>query len=251
MISIKAQIGMNVKIGESVTIEDDVIIGNNVTIGSCAFIGNGARISDKVKIFHGAIVSAEPQDLKYKNEPTLCEIGKNTIVRECASIHRGTTYRKKTTVGANCLVMSYAHIAHDCIVGNNVIMANCAAVAGHTEVGDWVILGGLVGIVQFLRISKHSFVTAGTLITKEVPPFVIAHGTQSARFNGVNIIGLKRRGFSNERIEKIKNAYGLIFKSVYNISDAVKKLKDETELNEDITDIISFIETSKKGIIKG
>jgi UDP-N-acetylglucosamine acyltransferase len=251
MISKKAEIGKNVNIGENATIEDDVIIGDNVTIGSCAFIGNGARISEGVKIFHGAIVSAAPQDLKYKNEPTLCEIGKNTIVRECASVHRGTTYRRKTTVGENCLIMSYAHVAHDCIVGDNVIMANVASLAGHTELGDWVIIGGLAGIVQFLRVSKHSFITAGTILTKEVPPFIIAHGAENARFYGLNIVGLKRRGFDNERIRKISEVYDLIFKSEYNVSDAVKKIKNEIEFNDDVCEIINFIETSKKGIIKG
>lgn len=251
MISKKAQIGKNVTIGESATIEDDVIIEDNVTIGSCAFVGNGARISEGAKIFHGAIVSAAPQDLKYKNEPTLCEIGKNTIVRECASVHRGTTYRNKTVVGENCLIMSYAHVAHDCIVGDNVIMANVASLAGHVEVDDWVILGGMVGIVQFLKVGKHSFITVGTIITKDIPPFIIAHGADDVRFYGINIVGLKRRGFNSERIRKINEVYELIFKSEYNVSDAVKKIKNEIEFNDDVKDIINFIETSKKGIIKG
>jgi UDP-N-acetylglucosamine acyltransferase len=251
MISKKAQIGKNVIIGESVTIEDDVIIGDNVTVGSCAFIGNGARISEGVKIFHGAIVSAAPQDLKYKNEPTICEIGENTIIRECASVHRGTTNRKKTVVGGNCLIMSYAHIAHDCLIGNNVIMANCASLAGHVSISDWVIIGGLAGIVQFLRAGKHSFVTAGTLVTKEIPPFIIAHGTQDVRFMGLNVVGLKRRGFENDRIRKIKDVYELIFNSQYNVSDAIKKIKNEIESDDDVTEIINFIETSKNGIIKG
>lgn len=251
MISKKAQIGENVNIGENATIEDDVIIGDNVSIGSCTFIGNGARISEGVKIFHGAIVSSAPQDLKYKNEPTTCHIGKNSVIRECATVSRGTTYSNNTGAGENCLLMAYSHIAHDCIVGDNVIFANCAALGGHVEVGDYVIFGGLVGVKQFTKIGKHSFITAGSLLTKDTPPFVIASGHIEVRYYGLNVVGLKRRGFSSDRIRKIKDVYEIIFNSQYNVSDAIKKIKNEIESGEDVNEIINFIEKSKNGIIKG
>jgi len=250
MISKKAQIGVGCKIGEGAIINDDVIIGNNVTIGSYALIDNGARISDDVVIHHGAVLSSPPQDLKYKNEPTELYVGKGTIVREYATLNRGTAQRYKTVIGENCLFMAYSHAAHDNIIGNNVIAANCVSIAGHCEISDWVIIGGLAGIKQFVKIGAHSLITSSLILVKDVPPFIIAGG-KNVKYQGLNVIGLRRRGFTTERINKIKSVYDILYHSGLNVSDALKKIKDEFESEGDVKEIITFIENSKYGIIKG
>lgn len=251
MISKKAQIGINVKFGESVTIEDDVIIGNNVEIGSCVFIGNGARINDGVKIFHGACVSGIPQDLKFKGEFSTTEIGRNTVIREFATIHRGTAWSYKTIIGENCLLMAYSHTAHDCELGKNVILANACNLAGHIKIDDYAILGGLSAVVQFNNIGKHVMVAGGVVIRKDIPPFILVSHPEDVRYSGINIVGLKRRGFSVERIRKIRDIYKIIFESKYNVGDALKKVKDEFSPDEDLNEIVNFIESSKNGIVKG
>ncbi|HPS64260.1 MAG TPA: acyl-ACP--UDP-N-acetylglucosamine O-acyltransferase [Ignavibacteria bacterium] len=250
MISKKAQIGTNCKFGEGAVINDDVIIGNNVTIGAHCLIDNGARISDDVQIHHGAIISSPPQDLKFKGEETQLYIGKGTVVREYATLNRGTAASGKTVIGENCLFMAYSHAAHDTRIGNNVVMANCASAAGHVEIGNWVIVGGLSGIKQFTKIGDHALITGVVLIVKDIPPFIIAGGTDM-KYHGLNVIGLHRRGFSQERINKIKSVYDVIYNASLNFSDAVKKIKDEIEPDEDVNYILNFIEHSKYGIIKG
>ncbi len=249
MISKKAKIGSNVTIEEYAIIRDDVEIGNNVVIGSCVKIDNGARIADDVKIHHGAVVSTIPQDLKFKNEYTLLKIGKGTVVREFASLNRSTGVRPETVIGENCFIMANAHVAHDCIVGNNVIMANSCALGGHVEIGDFVILGGLSGVHQFSKIGAHAMVSALSYVNKDVPPFIVA-GKKPLQYEGLNIIGLKRRGFTSERIEKIKSVYDVIYRSQYNVSDALKKIKDSFETDDDVNLIVDFIESSSRGIIK-
>lgn len=248
MISKKAQIGKNVTIGDYTVIKDDVVIGDNVVIGSCVLIDNGSRISEGVSVHHGAIVASPPQDLKYANEKTYCYVGKNTIVRESSTIARGTTVTGRAIVGENCLFMNYTHVAHDCEIGNNVIFSNNTSVGGHVFVGDWAILGGFTGVHQFCKIGKHVMLGAGCLLTKDIPPFVLAGG-KTPTYHGLNVIGLKRRGFTNERIEIIKKAYETIYRSGLNVSDGIKKIKDSFELNEDLKDIIFFVENSSRGII--
>lgn len=249
MISKKAKIGKNTIIEEYAIIRDDVEIGDNVVIGSCSRIDNGARIADDVKIHHGAAVSTVPQDLKFKDEYTFLRIGKGTIIREFATLNRSTGVIPETIIGENCLVMAYAHIAHDCIVGNNVILANSVELGGHVEIGDFVVLGGISGVHQFSKIGSHAMISALTYVNKDVPPFVLA-GKKPIQYEGLNVIGLKRRGFTSERIEKIKSVYDVIYRSKYNVSDALKKIKDNFDIDEDVNLIISFIETSNRGIIK-
>jgi len=249
VISKKAKIGNNVKIEEYAIIRDDVEIGNNVVIGSCSKIDNGARISDDVKIHHGAVVSTIPQDLKFKDEYTLLKVGKGTVIREFATLNRSTGVRPETKIGENCLIMAYAHVAHDCIVGNNVIMANSAELGGHVEIGDFVVLGGIVGVHQFSKIGAHAMISALSYVNKDVPPFIVA-GKKPIQYEGLNVVGLKRRGFTSERIEKIKSVYDIIYRSKYNVSDALKKIKDSIEPDEDVNLIVNFIETSNRGIIR-
>jgi UDP-N-acetylglucosamine acyltransferase len=248
-VSNKAKIGNNVIIGDFAVIKDDVEIGNNVEIGSGVLIDNGARISDNVKIHHGAIISTPPQDLNYDGKPTTTEIGENTIIREYASVNRGS-HSEKTSVGKNCYLMEYTHIAHDCRIGENVIMANLATLGGHVEVGDYVSFGGLSYVHQFCKIGKHAFIGGGSGFSKDIPPYIII-GNIPPRYAGLNNIGLRRRGFTSENLKAIKEAYDIIYSSGYNVSDAVKKIKQEHVLTEEINEIISFIEQSKRGIIKG
>lgn len=249
-ISKKAKIGNNVIVGDYTVIKDDVEIGNNVEIGSCVLIDNGARISDSVKIHHGAAISTIPQDLKFKGEQSVLVIGENTIVREYATLNRGTEASGKTVVGKNCLIMAYSHIAHDCIVGNNVIAANCTTLGGHVIIENWVVIGGLVGIHQFVRIGQHTMIAFLGRIVKDIPPYITA-GREPVKFEGLNLTGLRRRGFTSEQIQGIETAYSIIYKSGLNVSEALAKIKSEVIITGEIREIISFIESSTRGIIKG
>ena len=247
-VSNKAKIGTNVTIGDFTVIKDDVIIGNNVTIGSNVIIDDGARISDNVKLHHGAVISTIPQDLKFGGEVTTLEIGENTVVREYATLNRGTKANGKTVVGKNCLLMAYSHVAHDCVVGDNAIIANSGNLGGHVEVGDWAIVGGLVAVHQFVKIGAHTLLAGFTKAVKDVPPYIIA-GSNPMKYEGVNVIGLKRRGFTQEQIDSIKEFYRLLYKSGLNISDAVKEIKYVQPQSKETDLIIEFISKSTRGIL--
>ncbi|MFA5010850.1 MAG: acyl-ACP--UDP-N-acetylglucosamine O-acyltransferase [Ignavibacteria bacterium] len=247
-VSNKAQIGKNVTIGDFTVIKDDVVIGNNVTIGSNVIIDDGARISDSVKFHHGAVISTIPQDLKFGGEVTTLEIGENTVVREYATLNRGTKASGRTIVGKNCLLMAYSHVAHDCKIGDNVIIANSGNLGGHVEVGDWGIVGGLVAIHQFVKIGAHALLAGFTKAVKDVPPYIIA-GSNPMKYEGVNVIGLKRRGFTQEQIDSIKEFYRLLYKSGLNISNAVKEIKSSQPQTKETDLIIDFISKSTRGIL--
>ncbi|MBM4157543.1 MAG: acyl-ACP--UDP-N-acetylglucosamine O-acyltransferase [Ignavibacteria bacterium] len=249
-VSKKARIGTNVIIGEYTVIKDDVIIGNDVKIGSNVLIDNGARISNNVIIHHGAVISTPPQDLKFEGEITTFEIGENTVIREYATLNRGTKHSYMTVVGKNCFLMAYSHIAHDCKIGDNVIIANAVNMGGHVIIDDWAIIGGIVAIHQFCRIGKHAIIGGGFRAVKDVPPFILA-GNVPLKYEGLNFVGLKRRGYTNEQIENIRNVYNIIYKSKYNVSDAIKKIKNEIEQTPEIKTITDFIEASSRGIIRG
>jgi len=248
-VSKKAQIGKNVIIGDYTVIKDDVIIGDNVEIGSNIIIDNGARIGSNVKLHHGAVVSTIPQDLKFKGEVTTLEIGDGTVVREYATLNRGTSYSNKTVIGKNCLIMAYVHVAHDCVLGDNVIMANSVNLGGHVQIGDWVVVGGMSGIHQFTKIGKHTIIATNSRVVKDVPPYITA-GNTPLKYEGLNLIGLRRRGFTNVRINKIDAAYSTIYRSGLNISKAVEELKKEKNFTEEVKEIINFIESSERGIIQ-
>mgnify|MGYP001239199081 CR=1 FL=1 len=247
-VSNKAKIGTNVTIGDFTVIKDDVVIGNNVKIGSNVLIDDGARISDNVTLHHGAVVSSIPQDLKFKGEITTLEIGESTVVREYATLNRGTEANGKTVVGKNCLLMAYSHVAHDCTVGDNVIIANCGTLGGHVEIDDWAIVGGLVAVHQFVKIGAHTLLAGFTKAVKDIPPYIIA-GSNPMKFEGVNIIGLKRRGFTQEQIDSIKEFYKLLYKSGLNISDAVKQITASIAGTEETDVILDFISRSTRGIL--
>lgn len=246
----EAKIADNVVIEPFVTIYKDVEIGEGTWIGSNVTIMDGARIGKNCKIFPGAVISGPPQDLKYKGERTETIIGDNTIIRECVTINRGTTDKWKTVVGSNCLLMAYVHIAHDCQIGNNVIMANSVQMAGHIEVEDHVTIGGLAAVQQFLRIGKHSFVSGGSLVRKDVPPFVKA-GREPVGYIGVNSIGLRRRGFSSEQVQLIQDTYRVLFISGMSNSKALDYIEAHIPASEERDEIVTFVRDSRRGIMKG
>jgi len=245
-----AKIGQNVTIEPFAYIAGDVEIGDGSWIGPHATIMDGARIGKNCRIFPGAVISAIPQDLKFEGENTTAEIGDNTTIRECVTINRGTKDRNKTAVGNNCLLMAYVHIAHDALVGNNVILANTANIAGHVTIEDFVILEGVVAVQQFVRIGAHSFIAGGSLVRKNVPPFVKA-AREPLTYAGINAIGLRRRGFEQETITQIEDIYRQIFVHSKNVSRSIeeveKNFKDSPEKNQ----IIDFIRESDKGVIRG
>jgi UDP-N-acetylglucosamine acyltransferase len=249
-ISKKAKIGTNVIINDTAIIEDDVEIGNNVEIGPNVLVANGARISDNVKIHYGAIISTTPQDLKFGGEETTLEIGEGTIVREYATLNRATNHSKRTIIGKNCFLMAYVHVAHDCRLGDNVILANSVQMGGHVMIGNWAIVGGLVAIHQFTHVGQHSIIGGGFRAAKDVPPYIVA-ANEPLRYEGINLVGLRRRSFTNEQIQTIKNVYHKIYNSGLNVSDAVKSINDSFEITEEVQNILNFIKSSDRGILRG
>jgi UDP-N-acetylglucosamine acyltransferase len=256
MISPHAYIDKNAKIGKGVIASPFAVIYGNVEIGEGTWIGphatimEGARIGKNCKIFPGAVIAAIPQDLKFSGEESVVEIGDNTTIREFVTINRGTRDRMKTVVGSNCLLMAYVHVAHDCIIGDNVILVNNVTLAGHITIENFAILEGLVAVQQFIHIGTHSFVTGGCLVRKNIPPFVKA-AREPLAFIGVNSVGLKRRGFSNEVILQIEDIYRIIYLKGYNVSNALALVEEEVPESPEKEIIIGFIRNSKDGIIRG
>ena len=246
----KAKIGKNVKIEPFATIYEDVEIGDNCWIASNAVIMNGARIGNNCKIFPGAVVSAESQDLKYKGEYAVTEIGENTTIREYVTIHKGTSDKKTTKVGSNCLLMSYVHVAHDCIVGDNVVIANLVQLAGHVIIGDWVIIEGTAAIQQFVQIGQHAFIAGGSLVRKNVPPYVKA-AREPLSYIGVNTIGLRRRGFNDQQIINFEDIYRVIYVQNSNMTTALRVADLEIPISDEKEVILDFISNSTKGIMRG
>lgn len=244
-----AKVAQNVVIEPFVTIQNDVEIGEGTWIGPNVTIFSGARIGKNCKIYPGAVIAAEPQDLKFKGEYTTVEIGDNTVIRECVTINRGTTDKNKTVVGSNCLIMAYVHIAHDCMVGNFVILANGVQLAGHIILGDYVFVGGTSAVHQFVNIGSHAMVAGGSLVRKDVPPFVKA-AREPLSYAGVNSIGLRRRGFTSDKIEEIQDIYRILYLSGLNNTSAIDKVELEYAATAERDEIINFIRNSERGIIK-
>lgn len=246
----EAKIGPNVTIEPFTTIHKNVEIGEGTWIGSNVAIMEGARIGKNCKIFPSAVISGAPQDLKYKGEDTLTIIGDNCTIRECVTINRGTIDRKKTEIGSNCLIMAYSHIAHDCVVGNYCIFANNTTLAGHITIGDNVVLGGLTAVQQFVRIGSHSFVTGGSLVRKDVPPYIKA-AREPISYAGVNSVGLKRRGYDTQKINHILDIYRILFVRGYNVSKALDIIEAEIPVSDERDEIVNFIRETGRGIMRG
>lgn len=245
-----ANIARNVVIEPFVTIEKNVNIGSGTWIGSNVTIMEGATIGKNCRIFPGAVISAIPQDLKFGGEKSEVIIGDNTTIRECVTINRGTKATGKTIIGNDCLLMAYSHIAHDCIIGNNCVIVNGVALGGHITIGDWVIIGGLSAVHQFVHIGAHAMVSGGALVRKDVPPYVKA-AREPLSFVGINSIGLRRRGFTDSKIQEIQNVYRILFQSNNNNTQAITKIEAELSVSPERDEIISFIQNSGRGIMKG
>jgi UDP-N-acetylglucosamine acyltransferase len=210
----------------------------------------GARIGKHCTIFPGAVISGIPQDLKFKGEETTAEIGDNTTIRECVTVNRGTAAKGKTVVGNNCLIMAYCHVAHDCLVGNNVIVSNASQLAGEVQVDDFAVIGGGTLVHQFSHLGTHVMIQGGSRINKDIPPFVKA-GRDPIAYTGINSIGLRRRNFTNDQIREIQEIYRYLYLSRLNVTDAVDRIEAELPATKERDEIIEFIRNSKRGIVRG
>ena len=246
----QAKIANNVVIEPFSTIHKNVEIDEGTWIGSNVTIMEGARIGKNVKIFPGAVIAGVPQDLKFGGEETTAVIGDNTVIRECVTINRGTTDKYKTVVGKNCLVMAYVHIAHDCWIGNNCILANSVQLAGHVQIDDFAIVGGQSAVHQFVKIGAHVMISGGSLVRKDVPPFSKA-AREPLSYCGINSIGLRRRGFNNDKINEIQEIYRTIYLKGFNNTKAIDIIELNYPPSKERDEILNFIRNSDRGIMKG
>ncbi len=245
----EAVIGENCEIGAFAYIDKNVVIGNNCEIMPHASVLYGTRMGNNNRIFHGAVIGGVPQDLKFKGEDTTCEIGDNNTIRENVTINRGTASRGKTVVGSNNLFMENSHIGHDCVIGSGCIIGNSSKMAGEVVIDDNAILSACVLVHQFCHIGGYIMVQGGSRTSMDIPPYIIV-GREPARYCGLNIVGLRRRGFSNETITNIRNAYRLIYESDNNVSTGLAKIKETIPMTPEIEYIVNFIEKqSERGII--
>ncbi len=256
MIQPLAYIHPQAKIADTVVVEPfavihkDVVIGEGTWIGSNVTIMDGARIGKNCRIFPGSVISGVPQDLKFDGEVTTAEIGDNTVIRECCTINRGTKDRYKTVVGSNCLLQAYTHIAHDCVVGDYCIFSNSTTLAGHVVIGDNVVLAGLVAIHQFVNVGSYAFVTGGSLVRKDVPPYVKA-AREPLAYVGINSVGLRRKGFSPNQINEIQEIYRVLFVKHNNVTKALDMIEADFKPTEIRDEIVDFIRNSNRGVMRG
>jgi UDP-N-acetylglucosamine acyltransferase len=243
-----AEIASGVVIGPFTVVEENVEIGAGTRVDSNVRICAGTRLGRDCHVFHGAVVGGIPQDLKFEGEDTVAVIGDRTRIREFVTIHRGTRQRRETGIGSDCLLMAYAHVAHDCLIGDHVVIANAVQLGGHVRVDDWAYIGGMVGVHQFTHIGTHAFVGGGYRCTQDVPPYILVAG-EPLKFTGLNVVGLRRRGYSNELIGQLKEAYRLIYRSEFNISQALEQIQSSFEAGAEIDEVISFIRKSERGIV--
>lgn len=244
-----AKIGNNVQIGDFSIIHDNVEIGDNTVIHGNVTIFPGARIGSNVTIFPGAVISAIPQDLKFRGEETVAIIGNGTTLRECVTVNRGTASKGKTVVGENCLIMAYNHIAHDCKIGNRVIMSNACQVAGEVQIDDAAVIGGGSLIHQFCHLGRNIMLQGGALVNKDIPPFVKA-GREPISYCGINTIGLHRNNFTDEEIRIISDVYRMIYLSDLNVTNAVKQVMESLPESPLRNEIVDFINNSTRGVVR-
>ncbi|WP_319479454.1 acyl-ACP--UDP-N-acetylglucosamine O-acyltransferase [uncultured Draconibacterium sp.] len=245
-----AKVADNVVIEPFVSIDHDVEIGEGTRIGSSVTILPGTRIGKNCKIFPGAVIGAAPQDLKFQGEYSTVEIGDNNTIREFVTINRGTSAKGKTVIGNNNLLMAYVHVAHDCKVGNNIILVNNVQLAGEVQVDDWAILGGMSAVHQFVRIGSHVMISGGSLVRKDVPPFIKA-GREPLSYVGINSIGLRRRQYNNDKIREVQDIYRYIYQKGLNTAQAVEIIEAEMPATPERDEVLLFVKDSKRGIIRG
>lgn len=244
-----AELGTDVKIGPYVVVEGGVKIGDGTEIGPHAVIAEGTTLGKKCFVSPGAVIGTKPQDLKFEDEKTFVEIGDYTTIREFATVNRATSYSYYTRVGSHCLLMAYSHIAHDCRLGDHVVIANAVNMAGHVIIDDHVGVGGMTAIHQFVHIGAHSFVGGGLRVTKDVPPFILAMG-EPITYGGLNLVGLKRRGFTSEALSVLKKAYKVIYRSNLTLKEAIEEISSNFPQTEEVKYLIDFLKRSERGVIR-
>lgn len=249
IVDSKAEIGDNVTVGPFTIVEPNVIIEDNVTIGANCLVAEYTELKKNVTLFHGVVVGTVPQDLKFKGEKTKLIIGEGTTLREYAMLNRGTAESGQTSVGKNCFLMAYTHVAHDCHLGDHIIMANSVNLAGHIEIGDYAIIGGIVPVHQFVKIGAHSMIGGGFRVQQDICPYALAGG-YPLKIAGLNAVGLKRRGFSKESISLLDKTFKILFFSNLNTTQAVEKIKNEIEISAEVKTVLDFIGRSARGIVK-
>jgi len=245
-----AKVADNVVIEPFVSIDHDVVIGEGTRIGSGVTILPGTRIGKNCNIFPGSVIGAVPQDLKFKGEYSTVEIGDNNTIREFVTINRGTSAKGRTVIGNNNLLMAYVHVAHDCNVGSNIILVNNVQLAGEVVVDDWAIIGGMSAVHQFVRIGSHVMISGGSLVRKDVPPFIKA-GREPLSYVGINSIGLRRRQFNNDKIREVQDIYRYIYQKGLNTAQAVEIIEAEMAATPERDEVLLFVKDSKRGIIRG
>lgn len=245
-----AKIDETVEVGPFAYIEDNVEIGAGTVVMANASILHGTRMGKNCRVFPSAVVGAIPQDLKFKGEETLAIIGDNTTIRECATVHRGTASKGKTVVGNNCLLMAYTHVAHDCVLHDNIIMSNAVQLAGEVVVDDFAIIGGGTLVHQFTHIGAHVMIQGGSKVNKDIPPYVIV-AREPIQYCGINSVGLHRRGFSREQLNTIQEVYRTVFDPLYNMTQALQHVQEEMPASTERDMIIDFIKGSPRGIVRG
>jgi UDP-N-acetylglucosamine acyltransferase len=248
IVSPDAEIGSNVEIGAFAIIGEGCIVGDGCVISPRATLERNVTTGSDVKVGIGSILGGAPQDLKYTGEETTVEVGEGTVIREYVTINRGTSHSFKTTVGNNCLLMSYVHIAHDCNVGNNVILSNVVQLAGHVTIEDKAIISGVSAVHQFARIGRHSFIGGFSRVSKDIPPFLKAVGNP-VKLYGLNTIGLQRSGMDENTIRELKRAYRLLFRSDLNVTQAIERAHTELEPLPEVKELVGFVEASVRGVV--
>ncbi len=249
VVSSKAQLSDGVSVGPYSIIEENVVIGRNSSIASSVLLADGAVIGENVRISHGVVIGTLPQDLKFGGEKTRALVGDNTVIREYVTMNRGTKAHGDTTVGKNCMLMAYSHVAHDCIIGDNVIMANSVNLAGHVEVDDYAILGGVLPVHQFVKIGAHCMVGGGYRVQQDICPYALVAG-YPLKVLGINSIGLRRRGFPHDVIARLEKTFKILFFSGLNTSQAVERIHNEIEIGPEIQNVLAFLGRSNRGIVK-
>jgi UDP-N-acetylglucosamine acyltransferase len=250
VISPRAQLGEGVRVGPFAVIGPDVVIGARTTVGAHAVLEGPTRIGQDNQIFQFASIGAAPQDRKYQGEPTQLTIGDRNVFREFCTMHRGTAQgRGLTSIGSDCLFMANSHVAHDCDVGSNVVLANCATMGGHVQIGEWVQLGGLSAIHQHCKVGAHAFVAGGAILTRDLPPYVMIAGNP-ARPHSINAEGLKRRGFTPEQVRNLRAAYRILYRSDLKLADAIAQLTELARDNTEVQPLLAFIDASTRSLVR-
>lgn len=244
-----AKIGQGVIIGPGAVIGENVSIGDGTKIGANVVVGGWTTIGQRCELYPGSAVGLEPQDLKFKGEKSFCNIGDETVIRECVTISRATGEGEETRIGNNCLFQACTHVAHNCIVGNNVIMSNCAGLAGHVIVEDRVVIGGIAGIHQFVKIGRNAMVGGMAKVVQDIPPYVIADG-QPARVIGLNSVGLSRAGISEEVRHDLKQAFRIIYRSGFSLSRAIEEMEMQLNSSVEIENLLRFLRNADRGIMR-